>query len=276
MPCSLRGSAAPGPGRIRDFCHGLLTRKEAFFNSGKVVLARGEEDLLAHYLTHTRGDGEHDFVVSPHADVITFGRLYRDMRDDDQYIAKKSADKISYLIDELIEHVSESAAGRTLIDGNDLSAGDYERALRVLAAENRLWRRHLSRAFLDLLSSASARGRPRSRSVVRSDTYSVGYCFLVCPSPQEGNYDDHRRSRRILLACYCRALKIRVPALQHVVGIATEPLDGERRSEDLVYLDVSQWTERDAEDAHRIQRETGILTSPKETHVHESEYPAPR
>ena len=24
MPCSLRGSAAPGPGRIRDFCHGLL------------------------------------------------------------------------------------------------------------------------------------------------------------------------------------------------------------------------------------------------------------
>ena len=23
MPCSLRGSAAPGPGRIRDFCHGL-------------------------------------------------------------------------------------------------------------------------------------------------------------------------------------------------------------------------------------------------------------
>ena len=28
MPCSLRGSAAPGPGRIRDFCHGLLRGPE--------------------------------------------------------------------------------------------------------------------------------------------------------------------------------------------------------------------------------------------------------
>ena len=31
MPCSLRGSAAPGPGRIRDFCHGLLGEFERRF-----------------------------------------------------------------------------------------------------------------------------------------------------------------------------------------------------------------------------------------------------
>ena len=260
---------------VADFV-AYLTRKEAFICSGRVVLAPGEEDLLAYYLTHTGEDGEHDFVVPPSADVINFDHLYRDIRDDDQYIAKKSADKISYLIDDLIEHVSGSAASRTLIDGNELSAGDYERALRVLAAESRLARRHLAHAFLDLLSSASARRRARTRCVVRGEGSSVGYCFLVCPFPQGKDYDKHRRSRRMLLACYCKAMKIGRPALQHVIGFATEPLDGDRRSEDLVYLDVSQWTEEDAKEASEIQRETGILASPKITHVHEKEYPVQR
>ena len=198
------------------------------------------------------------------------------MRDDDQYIAKKSADKISYLIDDLIEHISGSAASRTLIDGNESSDGDYERALRVLAAESRLARRHLARAFLDLLSSASARRRAKIRCVVRSEASSVGYCFLVCPCPPGKDYDEHRRSRRMMLDCYCKVMKSQHPALQHVVGLATEPLNGVCRSNDLVYLDVSQWTEEDAEEARKIRLETGILGSPKITHVHESEYPVLR
>ena len=72
---------------------------------------------------------------------------------------------------------------------------------------------------------------------------------------------------------YCEVMKIGCPALQHVVGLETEPLNGVCRSDDLVYLDVSQWTEEDAEEACRIQREMRILASPKITHVHESEYP---
>ena len=49
---------------VADFV-AYLTRKEAFICSRRVVLATGEEDLLAYYLTHTRKDGEHDFVVPP-------------------------------------------------------------------------------------------------------------------------------------------------------------------------------------------------------------------
>ena len=71
-------------------------------------------------------------------DLIHFDHLYRGMRDDHQYIAKKSADEISYLIDDLIEHISASAVDRTLIDGDELPIGDIEKALRMLAAESRL------------------------------------------------------------------------------------------------------------------------------------------
>ena len=76
------------------------------------------------------------------------------------------------------------------------------------------------------------------------------------------------------VAAYCKALKSRFPDLQHIVGYATEPVDGERRSEDLVYVDATNWTEEDAQTARTIQREGGLLASPRVTHVHESEYPA--
>ena len=259
---------------VADFA-AYLTRKEAFLCSAKVVSATGEEDLLAHYLTHTNSDGEHDFVLPPDVDEVQFNHLFREIRDDTRYMAKKLADEISYRIDALIEHVSSSAVGRTLIDGNDLPVGAYEKAFRMLAAENRLSRRHLARALVDLLSSASARGRPKIRCVVgeKSDT---GYCFLVFPCPQVGDYDKHRLSRSTLLAHYCKVMKIRFPDLQQIVGYAMEPLDGERRSEDLVYVDATNWTEEDAQAACSIQRASGILASPRVTPVHETEYPPPR
>ena len=258
---------------VADFV-GYLWRKEAFLCSGRVVLATGEEDLLAHYLTHTNDDGEHDFVVPAEADVVNFDHLYKGMPKDAQYLATKSADKISYLIDNLIEHVSRSATDRTLIAGNEFPVRDYERALRVLAAENRLTRRHLARAILDLLSSSRASGRPKSRCVVSAEKSGTGYCLLVCPCPQGRDYEQHRRWRSGVLAAYCKALKSRFPDLQHIVGYATEPVDGERRSEDLVYVDATNWTEEDAKTARTIQREEGLLVAPKVTHVHESEYPA--
>ena len=71
-------------------------------------------------------------------------------------------------------------------------------------------------------------------------------------------------------------MKIRFPDLQHIVGYAPEPLDGEQRSEDLVYIDVTKWTEKDAEVARSIQRESRILEVPTITHVKETEYPPPQ
>lgn len=257
---------------VADFVS-YLTCKEAFLCSGKVVSAPGEEDLLAYYLTHTNTDGEHDFAVPAAVDVVEFDHRYRGMRDNDQYVAKKSAVEISYLIDRLIEHFSSSAADRALIDGNELPMGDIEKALRMLAAESRFSRGHLARALVDLLASTSASERSKVRCVVTSEQSGTGYCFLVYPCPKGRDYDKHRQWRSALLAAYCKVMKVRSPNLQHIVGYATEPLHGERRSEDLTYLDATNWTEKDAQEACRIQRELGLLVSPKVTHHHESEYP---
>ena len=260
---------------VADFV-AYLARKEAFLCSEKVVLAPGEEDLLAYYLTHTNASDEHDFVVPPDVNLVHFDHLYRGMRDDARYIAKKSADEISYLIDQLIDHVSANFTDRTLIDGNELPFDDQEQALRVLASEDRLSRRHLARAVVDLRSSTSARGPAKSRCVVTKEKSGTGYCFLVCPIPDHRRYDEHRRSRSALLAAYCEVLKLKVPALQHVIGYATEPLDGEQRSQDFAYLDATNWTEQDAREARRLQNRTGLLDSPTITHFRDQEYPTSR
>ena len=257
---------------VADFV-AYLAHKEAFLCSGKVVLAPGEEDLLVHYLTHTNADDEHDFVVPPDVNVIRFDHLYRGMRDDARYAAKKSADEISYLIDHLIDHLSGNFADHTLIDGNELPFHDQEQALRILASEDRLSRRHLARTLVDLWSSGSARGPAKSRCVVTKEKSGTGYCFLVCPIPQDRDYDEHRRSRSVLLAAYCEVMKLKFPTLQHVIGYATEPLDGEQRSQDLAYLDATNWTEKDVREARSVQSRTGLLDSPTITHFHDREYP---
>ena len=71
-------------------------------------------------------------------------------------------------------------------------------------------------------------------------------------------------------------MKLKFPALQHVIGYATEPLDGEQRSQDLAYLDATNWTEEDAREARRLQNRTGLLESPTITHFRDQEYPTSR
>ncbi|MXW92249.1 MAG: hypothetical protein F4114_12615 [Rhodospirillaceae bacterium] len=257
---------------IADFV-AYLSRKEALLCSEKVVLATGEEDLLAYYLTHTNAKDEHDFVVPPDVNIVQFDHLYREMRDDERYIAKKSADEVSYLIDQLIDHVSGNVIDRTLIDGNELPFHDQENALRVLASEDRLSRRHLARTLVDLWTTTSARGPARSRCVVTNEKSGTGYCFLVSPIPEDRDYCEYRHSRSVLLAACSKVMKLKFPALQHVVGYATEPLDGEQRSQDLAYLDATSWTETDAQEARRLQARTELLDSPTITHFRDQEYP---
>src|SRR5205823_1236139 len=58
---------------VSDFV-AYLARKERFIQSGRLITAAGEEDLLAFYLRQVGPDGTHAFVVPPdnHA-VITEG-----------------------------------------------------------------------------------------------------------------------------------------------------------------------------------------------------------
>jgi hypothetical protein len=53
--------------------------------------------------------------------------------------------------------------------------------------------------------------------------------------------------------------KLRCPNAKLVIGLATEPREFEFSSEDLLAIDVSDWSDKDFDDAKQIQQESGIL-----------------
>ena len=69
-------------------------------------------------------------------------------------------------------------------------------------------------------------------------------------------------------------VKLHYPDAQHVIGIATEPLDGDDyRSEDFVHLDATEWNEELDRQALASKRDLGIFVDVKTFAGREQEYP---
>ena len=110
---------------VRDFTD-YLEKKEAFIRSGRLSEAHGEENLLAYYAIRINEEGDHDFVPDDQIGQVKVGRMrYKRLVEDPQYIAKKQADKISYLWDMLIEVFTTH-----MLDGTSVTIGGYEFDLR--------------------------------------------------------------------------------------------------------------------------------------------------
>ena len=65
----------------------------------------------------------------------------------------------------------------------------------------------------------------------------------------------YRNVRRMSLADYCMIAKLDYPKLQHIIGVACEPVNGEFSSEDFVYLDVTEWSEEQEQEALQLKEE---------------------
>lgn len=133
---------------ITDFTR-YLTRKAEFIRSGKLVLGHGEEDLLAYYAIRINENGDHDFS---HPDggnwaddekIAIDGSHFRELVLNPQYIAKKEADRVSYLWDTIIENFTQHMLGGTsiVIDGSEYNLKNSELAARYMALECRFRRR---------------------------------------------------------------------------------------------------------------------------------------
>ena len=73
----------------------------------------------------------------------------------------------------------------------------------------------------------------------------------------------------------CLAVKVNYPKAQHVVGLATESGNesGQNRSEDVMYMDLSNWTEEMQKNAVETQAEFEILVNVTERRQTYSEFP---
>ncbi len=250
-----------------------LERKERFVESGKLISAAGEEELLAYYLQHVDQQGHHDFIFGEKFDGVTLDEgIWESFQRHPDRKAQIEEDRASYIWDRLIDlFASHTLEGTTYFSTHELLA-DHERALRILASEDRLHRRMHAKELLGVLKRGQEIDR-FARVVKLEGREGRYYIFLSLARPPGILYTKYREVRRGILEAYCLVTRLRFHDAVEIVGIAFEPMGSEGRSEDLAYFDGRQWNEQMALEAARLSSELEILESPEPYNVHTEEYP---
>lgn len=261
---------------ISDFV-AYLQKKENFILSGRLGLAYGEEDLLAYYLKDINDAGEHDFILPDDGSILVLEEgHFANYMGREESVAKRAADHVSEIWDNLIEEFTGHVVAGTLYQSTDPSVQTQERILRVLAREPRVRRRMLSRGMLEKLQAT-----PKEQSGIRtfgpSHPGDPWYVFLCAPESWGSNEREYREGRVAFLMAYCKVVKLENPDAETIVGIATETGALNRgRSHDLVLLDGTDWTHQDFEEAREIQEEMGFFKNVRRIEGSEPEYPVER
>jgi hypothetical protein len=240
---------------IEDFVK-YLTAKEGLLRSKRKVIFAGEEDLLGLFLQNGGTfAGEHDLIFIE-------GDIWDGIARNSLYLEKKEADRTSYAWDNLIEYISKDLLAKNLLFVDP--AGEAERALRILARENRFHRRFLAESMTEVLQSRDIRAR-----MVQS--YSgVVYVFAAFPRDEDRDY----RIAELTARCYVARSRFKDESCV-VVGIASERANDQKKglSFDLLLLDVPVWTSDLEERAETAREELGFFKKPRMTSRRVDEYP---
>lgn len=258
---------------ITDFT-AYLSRKAEFIRSGRLVLGHGEEDLLAYYAVRTNESGDHEFVPPDGGSWVDGARIaidgshYPELIQNPQYIAKKEADRVSYLWDTIIKNFTQH-----MLDGTSIVIGDFEYniknsevAARYMALEHRFRRRSHGEA----IQGAMRKGMEVDRfframiPLEHSKDNETGFFFLSLKyldwMEEIGGYEHYRKKRIELMTAYAQGMLLKYRYLKRVVGIGAEPpKQGRGSSEDLLCAQQTDWNETDEQEILELCEELGIM-----------------
>jgi hypothetical protein len=258
---------------ITDFTN-YLEKKQNLFESGKLGGAAGEEDLVAAYLLHLNEKGKHDFEVKENVDFVVYKEgFWEGFIKSQERESQIEADKISYLWDALIDEFSRHVLEGTLYDSHTNKVEYHEKGLRVLASETRLRRRVLSKCLV-IVSERAEREIRSVRVDVGVHPGEAYYVFLALVRKEDKSLEDYRNIRRNILHNYCMAAKVRFPKAEKIIGIATESISHQRRSNDLIYIDARNWTRDHQKEAEEIIDKYNLLVNAKMSQGVEREFPS--
>ena len=257
---------------VADFV-AYLDKKERFIQSGRMLNAAGEEELLAYYLTHVNEEGEYDFVFDKKFNAVSLDEgFWSDFVKSDERKRQQNANRVSYMWDDIIERSTKHFLGGTSQFMSDPTLASQELILRFFAREPRVRRRMLSSAVVDMIQSTRPDMR-RLRVMTPSRAGDPYFVLLVFPLRRDVSNELNRQVRLGFLEACCGVVKLDFPDALDIVGFATETLDTDGRSEDYIYLDARHWTEDMAEQARRDKKSLNILTTATRIEGKEYDYP---
>jgi hypothetical protein len=158
---------------ISDFTE-YLNKRAAYLRTDKLLLAHGEEELLANYLnTGIRSGGNYDFEQprkkgQENASMITVQGEWSAYVLSEVYFAKTLADDVSKVWDRLINVFSDNLLAGTNVSvlGAQATVTTAERGLRFMAMESRFSRRMLGESVDGALKAAMKLKQDRYARVI--------------------------------------------------------------------------------------------------------------
>jgi hypothetical protein len=247
---------------ITDFVN-YLAKKERLVESGRLIAAAGEEDLLAYYLQKLNERGEHDFTIPEGYHGITIDEgLWEEFRGSQERAAQIKANEISYLWDRMIERFSHHLLAGTSLGSPGATVSDHEKIFRFMARESRLRRRLLAKAVTGLIEKAPPY-RPSFRAtrvVVPSLPGDPYYVLLLLTGPERESQERYRLARRNLLEVMCMVTKLQFPDALDIIGYATEPGPTAGSTEDALYFNARDWDDELQAEAQGYRDKLGLLT----------------
>jgi len=239
---------------ISDFIDYLSAKEELYTSGAKTPLLAGEENLLALYL-----NGGRKFPTNFDSLLID-NNMWDSFVSSSSYRNKEKADTDSYVWDRLIEQFCKDALNNNLEFG---TLNQTERALRILAKENRFSRRILGKAFKNFLESSK---KVESR-MVKSPS-GIVYVFLALP------HGEDRKFRIASLGNRCFVARGMNKESDTIVGIATEQYEkGKGFSLDLYCLHLPVWKKKHQDSFEAMQKDLKYFRRPAKTKISEDEYP---
>lgn len=260
---------------ISDFVAYLNERSRAI-RSSALGIAAAEAELLALYLSNAGPDGRNRIPVGTehNSDILAVAPgAYGSLKDSPEYRARVAANAGSYQWDRLIELFAKNLLGGTsvAVAGMQPEIRTAEVALRQMALETRVNRRALGHAFMSAYRRAEEMKQDRfARLILPFDGCAdpeSGYLFLVLAYRGDWltakGYDYYREGRGGFLKAYCQVALFQHQNLKRIVGIAVDAapsLTGRvGGSEDLMMVQIDEWTPELEEETRKLQEEAEIL-----------------
>ena len=244
-----------------------LRKKEELFARGRFAFAESELDLLAYFLWNGR-EFPHRGAVRFHLDP----NLWQQIEVSPEFLAGREENKVAWFWDGLAEYLTDRYLKVELEYGNEVNVEDYERVVRVMAAETRFSRRLLAKWILERADLAKD---GYVGSLFPSLQEDVLYMLLIGPGDGGKNFAEYRKERSQQLYARCIAGKAVHTDRQIIVGIALDARGVKGSSEDFIFMDTYEWSEEVLQNAKKLRESLGYFVEGKAQirRVEEAEYP---
>lgn len=237
---------------ITDFLD-FLKAKEELANKRIRQIAFSSEDYLAMYL-------HNGFDLPDGVDLIQIDSEYwTSYSKSEEYKEEKELSKVSYLWDNLIQTLYYDFKNNILI--NEVERDELEMALRFMNRENRFGRRQMSQSLIEVIGDEKTKPSIKARIVYSTlEGAKTMYVFMT-------RKDSDRDFGVKELHLRCLVARSIFKDRNIVIGIGIDPYNkGKGFSKDLLYMDLTNWSDEQNQQAEKIKEELGYFKTPK-THT---------